>query len=685
MAATTATFHELLSYLGDQHDAEVAELQARLESQDGRVKEQREDVRVDVCPERQVSAFEEDVTTFEAAARESEVLGSALTIKRESVTSRDMVESLQTERVEVSSEIFSLRQEWVDHESAILSISLLEQKRLLKKDTLQKTGRGTIRFHKKMAENVDKYFPLHPRSTFHSSWEIASVLLLSLDLIWLPLQAFNMPPNTFFSTVPLIFWTMDIFISFATGFYDKEGNLERGIRCIGKRYVRTWFLPDLFLVCNDWLVNIIEWVSMDLDEYGDFAKFTNTARLGRNLRCLRLLRIAKMREILIECFRNICAESTALVLEMLLSAVSLIALNHCVACAWFLIGLSEQTSTWVWRYEIEDASVAEQYALSLHWALTQFTPASMEVFPQNVEERIFTVVVILFAMLTFSSFVSSITSGMTRLRMLKAEKAKQEYMLRSFLKEHRISKDLSMRISRHIAMTVEIRRKFVPMAQVELLNTLTIPLQVELQKEIFYPWLCVHPFFATYITMDSQAAGDLFSGITNQAFAKGDNLFTGGNVASHMYFVIRGCLKYILPHVPGWGCRRDLSVSLKRGAWLAEAALWFPWVHRGTATMSIDSEIAVLDIRNFCTVTVKFPDTHQLAIRRAHEFLKEIQEQERHQIHDALGIEMFAGVSEFCDNGEETILETMARESRNSVTSADLCVAEASEALSQRT
>merc|ERR1719330_1450843 len=101
----------------------------------------------------------------------------------------------------------------------------------------------------------------------------------------------------------------------------------------------------------------------------------------------------------------------------------------------------------------------------------------MEVGPQNLSERVFAVVVILFALLTFSTFVSSITSGMTRLRMLKSEKAKQEYLLRSFLKENKISGDLSVRINRYIAMTIEMTRKYTPMHHVELLGLLTSPLQ----------------------------------------------------------------------------------------------------------------------------------------------------------------------------------------------------------------
>merc|ERR1719517_170672 len=119
-------------------------------------------------------------------------------------------------------------------------------------------------------------------------------------------------------------------------------------------------------------------------------------------------------------------------------------MNHFLACGWYAVGNFGLDPSWVQVLEGKDLQF--RYITSLHWSLTQFTPASMEVFPRNSTERSFAVIVILAAMLTFSSFVSSITSGMTRLRMLKSEKAKQQYLLRSFLKENKIPPDLSMRI-----------------------------------------------------------------------------------------------------------------------------------------------------------------------------------------------------------------------------------------------
>lgn len=480
-------------------------------------------------------------------------------------------------------------------------------------------------------------FPIHPRSKGRVTWDMLSVLLLSMDMIWLPLQAFKIPAHFVFTALPLVFWSIDIILSFCTAFYTKDGNLESNLGPIARRYLRTWFAPDVVLVGSDLLACIIEVLSDGSENVGGFARLAKMARLGRTMRCLRLLRVAKLREIMVGIFEGICTETSALVVEMLLSAITLLVINHCVACLWFFVGSAAQENTWVKKHAVEHSSPWVQYTFALHWALAQFT-ASMEVYPQNSNERIFTVIVIIVAMFIFSSFVSSITSGMTRLRMLKSEQAKKEYKLRSFLRENGISHDLAMRIRRHIDMTTELHRKYTPMYQVELLTHLTSTLRLDLQKQLSVPWLSIHCFFSDYLTMDSEAVSELFTvAFTHQHFAKCDVLFKYGSVASHMFFAVRGLIRYELPKTNAH--QAAPSLLLHRGDWLSEAVLWLPWVHRGSAKFGMDSEVAALCARKFSQVTSKFPDAYELSKHRAHEFLASLKEgEDRKRLHDAFGL-----------------------------------------------
>merc|ERR1719217_1505271 len=91
-----------------------------------------------------------------------------------------------------------------------------------------------------------------------------------------------------------------------------------------------------------------------------------------------------------------------------------------IACTWWTVGKNhpEGQMSWTEFHGFENEDLDYKYLSSLHWTLTQFTPAGMEVYPHNSTERGFSVVVLLFALLFFSSFLSSITAAMTRLRSL---------------------------------------------------------------------------------------------------------------------------------------------------------------------------------------------------------------------------------------------------------------------------
>merc|ERR1719491_32015 len=104
--------------------------------------------------------------------------------------------------------------------------------------------------------------------------------------------------------------------------------------------------------------------------------------------------------------------------------VFIVIINHYIACIWYMVGSGHfASSAWTTKFLVNyPGEFPYAYATALHWSLTQFTPASMEVVPENTVERVFCVMVLVFAMVTFSSFISSITNAMTQLRNLNSDK-----------------------------------------------------------------------------------------------------------------------------------------------------------------------------------------------------------------------------------------------------------------------
>merc|ERR1712151_526597 len=115
-------------------------------------------------------------------------------------------------------------------------------------------------------------------------------------------------------------------------------------------------------------------------------------------------------------------EYSFIIAEVIKLMVFILMLNHFIACGWWMIGrasLSLELNSWItWSEPFRDFGVGYQYATSLHWTLTQFTPASMDVVARNILERFYSIIVLIFAMVAFSSIIGSITSSMTVIRSM---------------------------------------------------------------------------------------------------------------------------------------------------------------------------------------------------------------------------------------------------------------------------
>lgn len=91
----------------------------------------------------------------------------------------------------------------------------------------------------------------------------------------------------------------------------------------------------------------------------------------------------------------------------------------------------EELPSWISR--CETTSAVAVYTCAFHWSLTQFTPATQNLSPVSYLERFFACFVVLVALVTFSTFLGKMTSGMSQLLSLHADRQQQETMLRQFM------------------------------------------------------------------------------------------------------------------------------------------------------------------------------------------------------------------------------------------------------------
>jgi hypothetical protein len=221
------------------------------------------------------------------------------------------------------------------------------------------------------------------------------------------------------------------------------------------------------------------------DQEGNAERFSllrllRGGRFVRLLRIFRLLRILKFKTLSFKNSFDDLSEYSRLILSMIQQSATMLIATHFVCCMWYAVGttdLVEYESSWVKYhvYELEkvDPTVYSQYLASIHWALTQLTPGTMEVVPVNNLERLFNILVLSVSLVAFSTFVSRMTVEYTQLRNLTGENDKKLSLARKFLVDNDVSQDLVVRINHFFVARLAEMDKHVPESEVELVSHLS--------------------------------------------------------------------------------------------------------------------------------------------------------------------------------------------------------------------
>jgi len=372
------------------------------------------------------------------------------------------------------------------------------------------------------------------------------------------------------------------------------------MRCskIARRYLRSWFVFDLLLVAFEWFVLLQETDGgTDMLSLGRSGK---VIRLMRMMRMLRFLRLVKMMSVLVEFSDFVHSDGALTVFGVLKLLVASFALNHCVACAWYFVGAS-RVEEWSWVDQFARGAQVEAddlayYLSALHWSLTQFTPASMEVVPRNTMERAFNIGVIILALLCTSSFLSSITTQMTHLRRLNEEQNRQHELARKYITDHKVSIELGNRLISFVRQHRRRRKTRVHEVDINAFKDMPESLKVDLHVQVYMPSLMQHPLFVRHNRLgDARELGMVcHTAMSEKALLLGHELFATGQVATEMVFVTDGNASYRCDTKDGW-FHHQASVD----DMLFEAALWVQCYHMGSFCPAPMCELFLLDAVKF--------------------------------------------------------------------------------------
>merc|ERR1719506_1901910 len=203
--------------------------------------------------------------------------------------------------------------------------------------------------------------------------------------------------------------------------------------------------------------------------------------------------------------------------------------------------------TWVEYYlfydDVYDDSLKYHYLTALHWALAQVSPGNIDIMPMNWKERLMNIFVLCLTLIIFSSFISSMTVAVTRLRNINAAEEKRFALLRKYLRDHHISQDLAYRVHSFFEEKHAYQANKTSEREVDLLPHLTKGLYSELVRGIKEPTLSRYPVFRQLHS--SEPARDLMTLIcveacSQKSFGPGEKVYQVDEASKGMYFLSHG-------------------------------------------------------------------------------------------------------------------------------------------------
>jgi len=408
-------------------------------------------------------------------------------------------------------------------------------------------------------------------------------------------------------------------------------------KLIARRYASTWLLIDLVVIVPEWIFTLA------ITDSGG-GRFVVLLRMWRLFRTTRLLRVPRLRwivSVLTDLAQTELLGISANIVKMMLVVFMLC---HYIGCVWYLLGnATKDHSAGSWVTHEGEADWHVLYLLSVHWALAQFTPAPIDIHPQNALERGFNVSVVISALVCFSYVVGSITSSLGQLRSMNHDFNKNSWIARRYLRQHDVPRHLSIRIMRYLEKQYERQRSHVQMDNIKMFSFLSEYLHTELLSAVYLPHVKHHPLLSYLLDLSETSMQRMaVKGMTRKWLAGGDFLFLPADQPDEMAVPIQGKLRYAKVNSLDL---QDVEVLENRDC-LLEVVLWTPdWICLGEASAVTDCEIQLLSAEQFADIVSLNPQTRQLTSRYAQAFMASVNKMSYDDIRDFCRSEDLADIA----------------------------------------
>jgi len=333
---------------------------------------------------------------------------------------------------------------------------------------------------------------------------------------------------------------------------------------------------------------------------------------------VRLVRLHKWLLVFESFMRGNTSKFFDLVIKIGQLMLLIVVMCHYIACIWYGLGAEAAGSSdlgpgprdsWLDQVGVKDDRLLS-YTMAFHWSITQFTPATNNIVPVSTIERVFAIVVVLWGMLAFSVFLSSITSTVNELKTLNTARTRERFRLVQFIKSKRIHSSLGTLMLTLFDMDYNRKTRTLIEEDLPMLKQLPESVRIRMHREYFMPYLKAHCMLGRIFHSDKR----LFLRISHEAmsdhrYMARQEVFLDGVDTRYAFVVVMGLLMYHkgqgaegLMDTSRDNLHREHAVRdfgsvrpVRPDAWLAEGSMWLSWAHRGSLVASSCAELLKLN------------------------------------------------------------------------------------------
>ncbi|KAJ0410307.1 hypothetical protein P43SY_002639 [Pythium insidiosum] len=451
-------------------------------------------------------------------------------------------------------------------------------------------------------------------------WDSTIMLIVLYSAIVVPIEV-GFPDIPFTAALQAIgviidvLFLLDVLQNFFVGYYvNEEDTLITDRSLIAKRYLMTWFVPDVISSLPT------EYIFSGLGDGGHDKSVASLklARVIRLVRVTKLTRLIKLRQFARKIEDVLEVDAVVARLSQVIGQVLLV--THVLACFWHLVGYTDDdtSETWINTADLHHVRPGERYVYSFYWVVSTLAGVGYgDVHATNTEERLFAMATQIVGACGFGIIIGNITKILENWNREAMSRVRKLSIVQEFVTKKSMPKQLKQNLLRYFRHYIARTSAF---DERELLCEFSLSLRGEILGEAYRNTFFQIPAFQQ---LSPQFVMDMAMYIKPLIAVKGDILARERSVGTEMFILNHGVVEVKRTANNGdWII--VLEILTERGIF-GEASLLNYTLHHNSYTAKDNCDLYTLPKEDFDRLLEEFPEVEQ-ALTLYH--------QERSNLHD---------------------------------------------------